>query len=295
MNRSLFFPLAMLFLSQGSSSEIRNVSKSLSLSQGYRWDTISSSGSLTNVAVIDQGAIVLDPVSSRSITRTLNNINLWEIGLKGDVVIEKIVLLGVHVNHGIPFSQPREVMRGFIASNDSSFSHTFDNSINRTSNDKSATNAALRLGIQMRLKGPVYLTPYAGFGYDSIAFDSENSIHTYMPFYGASFQFSPSPRFEVTGFCHYNFRGERKEKMRFASHDGIIFYLPAILTKGRLSGPSLGLELDWRFARRWRLGAIYKFQQYRSANASNGGFGGECGFKTTWRTQSFLSSVSYHF
>ena len=116
-----------------------------------------------------------------------------------------------------------------------------------------------------------------------------------MPFYGAAFQFFPNPRFEVQAFCHYNFRGSRKEKIHLASHDGITFYLPAVLLEGRLSGPSLGFEIDWRFAKRWRLGAAYKYRQYRSAQASNAGFGGSCGFKTRWRIQSLTSSIRYHF
>jgi len=295
MQWRFFIAGACLWTLSSFGSAITRVDKSLAFKTGYRWDTIKSSGALSDVYITDSGTILLDPVSGNPITRTLNNINIWQVGLEASLLLEHCFFIGIDLSHGRIFSRTREVLSGTIATSDDSFSTTIDNSIVPFSDRQSAVLATFRLGPQMRLKGPAYIIPYFGFSYERLTFNEDNSIRTHLPNFGASIRFFLAPRCEVNALCHYSFGGRRKEKIQMQTHDGILFYLPAELKSGTLRGPTARLRADWLFSKRWRLGFAYTFRSFSSSNATNDGFGGTCGFKTTWRAQSIDSSICYTF
>lgn len=295
MRRFIFQTVGVLLPAAAFSSEVRHIKYDIALRTGYRWDTIQSSGSLADGAIINGNTILLAPVSSNALNRTLNNIHIWQIGLKTSTLFNDVVLLAAELNPGFLITTTRELLTGTLATDDSTFSHTFDRSITKLFERKSSLDLSARAGIQITLKGPVFLTPYAGFGYDRLSFSAENSIKTYMPFAGAQFRLHLSPRIDMTAFYQYSFKGNRKEYIHMQTHDNITLYLPAVLTRGRFRGSKFGLVFDWNFARHWYLGFSYDFRQYRSANATNGGFGGTTGFKTTWQTQNIASSLHFTF
>lgn len=277
------------------SSAIHRVDRSLAIKTGYRWDTITSSGALTDAAIIDNGIILLSPVSGNPITRKMNNINIWQVGAEASVLLEHCFFIGIDVSYGHLFSRPREILSGTIATSDAAFYTTFNHSIVPFSDKQNASAASFRLGPQVRLKGPAYLIPYFGMTYERLAFSEDNSIRTHLLNFGASIRFFLNSRFEVSAFCHYNFKGRRKEKIRLQRHDAVTFYLPAELFSGNFSGPTARLKIDWLFSKRWHLGFAYTYRSFRTTDAINEGFGGTCGFKTTWRAESIDGSIRYSF
>lgn len=295
MQRRLFNAGICLSTFFGFGSAIDRVEKNLALETGYRWDTITSSGALTDVAIIDNGTILADPVSGNPITRDLNNINIWQIGAHASVIFEHCFFIGIDLSYGKLFTNTREILSGPLSSSDGSFSTTFNHSIVQFDDKHNVSKAFLRLGPQIRLKGPAYIIPYAGFTYEQLTFNEDNSIRTHLLCVGASIRFAINQRFVMSAFSHYNFKGHRKEKIRLQVHDGIEFYLPAELVNGKVSGPTAQLKLDWLFTKRWRLGIAYTYRSFRSANATNAGFGGICGFKTTWRAESIDAGIRYCF
>lgn len=290
-----FFVTGLCLCTHLFASAINRVDKSLAFKTGYRWDTITSSGALTNASIINNGVILLSPVSGNPVTRKLNNINVWQVGAEASALLERCFFIGIELSHGHLFSQPREILSGTVATSDAAFSKTFNHSIVPFNDKHSLSVASFHLGPQVRLKGPVYITPYFGFTYERLAFSEDNSIRTHLPNFGASIRFFLNPRFQVSAFCHYNFKGRRKEKITLQIHNGIAFYLPAELLSGSVHGPAARLKIDWLFSKRWRLGFAYTYRNFRTTNATNRGFGGACNFKTTWRAESIDTSIRYSF
>lgn len=295
MQWRIFVAGAGLSLSFGFASEVNRVDTSLALKTGFQWDTVTSSGALSDAVILENGTILLNPVSGNPVTRKLNNVNIWQAGLSASVLFERCFFIGIDLSYGWLFSRPREVLSGSIATSDLAYSKTFNNSIVPFNAQQNATSASFHLGPQVRLKGPVYIIPYFGLSYERLAFSEDNSVRTHLPNFGASIRFFLNPRFEVKAFCHYSFKGRRKEKILLQTHDAVEFYLPAELTNGSFSGPTARLRIDWLFSKRWHLGFSYTYRSFRSASATNDGFGGTCGFKTTWRAEAVDTSIRYSF
>lgn len=289
--RKLTILLALAIGSKGFAHDIENISTEWHLRTGYRWDRVTTSGSMENISITPAPT---GQVDGEQISRDLRNINLWNFEVGASAVFDHFVTLSGRFAYGIFIDHPTEIFSGHITNNQG-YTKLYVGDLTNFSSQDFSLDSEVSIGTKLTIfNDHITCIPRLGLGVYKLSITVNNNMLTWGGFFGISLFYPLKHHLTLSAGYRYHFKGSRKERIEILAKDGITFE-KGTLSNGGFHGSSLDASIQWKWAKRWTLDLSWEFRYLWTSPAASSAFGGTAFLKTSWLSQNIGLALKYDF
>lgn len=277
--------------SNGFAYDVETISTEWRLRTGYRWDRVTSSGSMEDISITPAPS---GEVNGEQISRDLKNINLWNFEVGASALFNNFVTVSGKFVYGVFIDHPTEIFSGLVTNN-STYSKLFVGDLTHFSSRDFSLDSEVSVGAKLTIfNDHVNCVPRLGFGVYKLNITVNNNMLTWGGFLGMTLFYPLKHHLTLSAGYRYHFKGSRKEKIEILAQDGITFE-KGTLSNGGFHGSSLDASVQWKWAKRWTLDLSWEFRYLWTSPVGSSAFGGTAYLKTSWLSQNVGLAVKYNF